>query len=262
LRAVVAMRRRLACSWPHVLPAGGAMPHAASATDALSAFYDPWHGDTSFLFGGLRRIVSRVRRRRRLAKLRDQHQVLTAVRSVESTAHRQRRLPKTAGLEKAALAARLLHDEGAESSSVFAALAVPGLGAGRAPADFGDCDSASLKLSYERFFQALSEAQARSFGYGQTSRWLDLQRADDLTRFLQRVDVSELTLGEVEALGKAWQATEMAGHQLAAGAGASARRREVCVPNDLAASLFDAQRHARSVAAHGFRCRASSFLWT
>jgi len=124
------------------------------------------------------------------------------------------------------------------------------------------CLPAYVRHSYEQFQERLGEAQNEALANGETKRWLEMQRADDLTRFLSRDDISMLSRAEVCKLGKAVQAMQVAGHKARMQWDAQLKDEEANVPNSVASSISAAQKYARRLAGYGFRCRASAFLFT
>ncbi|CAK0877046.1 unnamed protein product [Prorocentrum cordatum] len=75
----------------------------------------------------------------------------------------------------------------------------------------GPCVPFLVHSAYHSFQDALAKAQLRSMEAGETARWLELQRADDLLRFLHRADNSHFSDAEVSSLGRALAATQLAG---------------------------------------------------
>mmetsp|Transcript_56972 Transcript_56972/g.114336 ORF Transcript_56972/g.114336 Transcript_56972/m.114336 type:complete len:205 (+) Transcript_56972:47-661(+) len=168
------------------------------------------------------------------------------------------------GIARAALASREL-----ESPELTASLKAvrgthprgqkSGLTSLPAPRQTHPCDSETLKNNYLSLYDKLAEAQRLAFPKF-PDRWLELQHVDDLTNFLRRADVSELTRPEVSKLGKALNKALLAGHDARMVFDAPLKRSERGVPDDLAQAISRTQDLARDVAAHGFRCRASHFL--
>jgi len=121
------------------------------------------------------------------------------------------------------------------------------------------CRPPFLQASYMNLTQALSRAQVAAFPQF-ADRWLELQRVDDLTRFLSRSDVSVLSKREVSRLGNALAAAQVAGHNARMDFVAALKKSEEGVPDRLADAIRAVQVQARSVAGNGFRCRATAFF--
>jgi len=138
-----------------------------------------------------------------------------------------------------------------------------GMGRDDTGARHGVCSPELVKATYKSFTDSLSEAQQLAFKYKEFTRWLHLQRADDVTRFLWRSDVSQLSLDEICSLGKALQsaqATWMPGpYHPKVLRGMTAL--DYAVPRDLRHALMNTQLFARNLAAFGFRCQATAFIW-
>mmetsp|Transcript_30001 Transcript_30001/g.93226 ORF Transcript_30001/g.93226 Transcript_30001/m.93226 type:complete len:231 (-) Transcript_30001:20-712(-) len=125
--------------------------------------------------------------------------------------------------------------------------------------DEAGCSAMTLRSYYEGLVNALAKAQRIAFPKF-PDRWLELQHVDDLTRFLERADVSMLTRPEVSKLGKAFTAAQLAGHDARMVIDAPLKDSERGVPSGLAMAISNMQMYAKGVAAHGFRCRATNFL--
>merc|ERR1712183_245873 len=57
----------------------------------------------------------------------------------------------------------------------------------------GVCVPTFLRLAYQSLTKSLAAAQLAAWAAKDYKRWLELQRADDFSRFLSRSDVSELS---------------------------------------------------------------------
>mmetsp|Transcript_57638 Transcript_57638/g.185170 ORF Transcript_57638/g.185170 Transcript_57638/m.185170 type:complete len:181 (+) Transcript_57638:153-695(+) len=123
----------------------------------------------------------------------------------------------------------------------------------------GACSPWLLQSSYRQLQESLATAQRAAFPT-YPDRWLELQHVDDLTRFLSRADVSVLSRREVSNLGKALAAAQFAGHDARMDYAAQLKKSQEGVADQLAGAIANAQMDMRSVAAHGFRCRATAFL--
>eukprot|EP00930_Biecheleria_cincta_P090512 TRINITY_DN79901_c0_g1_i1.p1 TRINITY_DN79901_c0_g1~~TRINITY_DN79901_c0_g1_i1.p1 ORF type:complete len:221 (+),score=44.30 TRINITY_DN79901_c0_g1_i1:28-663(+) len=121
------------------------------------------------------------------------------------------------------------------------------------------CAPSMLELSYQRLKERLAQAQYAT----QTQfpdRFLELQRAEDLSNFLNRADNDKLTNAEVSKLGEALAATQLAGRGARMDIFGQKSHSQEFMPNSAADAISLAQTAARDVAAQAFRCRATTFL--
>mmetsp|Transcript_11883 Transcript_11883/g.21719 ORF Transcript_11883/g.21719 Transcript_11883/m.21719 type:complete len:199 (+) Transcript_11883:96-692(+) len=93
-------------------------------------------------------------------------------------------------------------------------------------------------------------------------RWLMLQRADDLTRFLNRASNDKMPAEEISQLGQAVTAIEQAGYGARMKFLAPLAPSEEGVPDRLSGAIQQAKMAAELGAGYAFRCRATTFLST
>mmetsp|Transcript_48155 Transcript_48155/g.108169 ORF Transcript_48155/g.108169 Transcript_48155/m.108169 type:complete len:198 (+) Transcript_48155:114-707(+) len=91
-------------------------------------------------------------------------------------------------------------------------------------------------------------------------RWLMLQRADDLTRFLNRASNNKMSPEEISQLGQAITAIEQAGYGARMKFFARLAPSEEGVPDRLSGAIAQAKMAAELGAGYAFRCRATTFL--
>lgn len=125
--------------------------------------------------------------------------------------------------------------------------------------EHGPCLPIFLKANYISMSEALEKAQHHAFQIA-PARWYELQRADDLSRFLMRQDVSVLSKEEVGDLGEALRHVRIAGANVRADSMMPLKKNEQGIPGQLEASLQTAHKYAKVTAAHAFRCRDNEFL--
>jgi len=125
--------------------------------------------------------------------------------------------------------------------------------------EHGKCLPLYLKNMYIRLRDSLEYAQGHAMKIA-PARWYELQRIDDLTRFLTRADNNVLTKSEVGDLGEALRHARIAGANVRSNYMMPLKKEELGVPGELEGGLQDVQLFAKKLAAHGYRCRASEFL--
>jgi len=126
--------------------------------------------------------------------------------------------------------------------------------------EYGECDPVFLQSRYIQFRDALNHAQGQSMRIA-PSRWLELQRAQDLTQFLMRGDVSVITKEELSHMGEAIRHTDIALDGVRKNwMRPYSEAREALIPGQLEGSLQIANKMAKKLAAQGYRCRANEFL--
>lgn len=125
--------------------------------------------------------------------------------------------------------------------------------------DHGPCLPIFLANNYVSLREALEHAQHQAMRIA-PARWYELQRADELTRFLTRQDVSVLSKEEVGDLGEALRYVSIAQANARTNAILPLTKAQKDVPLPLEAALQRAFAYAKNTAAHGYRCRDNEFL--
>lgn len=127
------------------------------------------------------------------------------------------------------------------------------------PPEDGECSPLFLKNTYIQFSEALARAQheAQRIAPG---RFFELARADELTRFLMRGDVSVLTKTEVGDIGEALRHVGIASANVRQNELFPLKKNEQFVPAPLEGALQMTNKLGEFVAAHAYRCRDNEFL--
>lgn len=125
--------------------------------------------------------------------------------------------------------------------------------------DHGPCLPIYLANSYVSLREALERAQHQAMRVA-PARWYELQRADELTRFLTRADVSVLSKEEVGDLGEALRHVSIAQTNARTNDTMPLTKAQKDVPLPLEGALQNAYMYAKATAAHGYRCRDNEFL--
>jgi hypothetical protein len=125
--------------------------------------------------------------------------------------------------------------------------------------EHGPCLPIFLQNNYINFREALAIAQLHAMKVA-PARWYELQRADELSRFLSRGDVSVITKEELGDLGEALRHVHIAQANVRKSWIAPLKKNEQGVPYRLEGALYNAQLWGKATAAHGYRCREDEFL--
>lgn len=131
--------------------------------------------------------------------------------------------------------------------------------AGAKASEDGECSPLFLKNTYIQFLEALGRAQheAQAIAPG---RYYELARADELTRFLMRGDVSVLSKTEVADIGEALRHVDIAMANVRKNMLLPLKKHEAHIPAPLEGALQMTYKIGEHVAAHGYRCRDNEFL--
>lgn len=125
--------------------------------------------------------------------------------------------------------------------------------------EHGKCLPLYMNNTYISLRGSLEYAQKHAMKIA-PARWYELQRVDDLTRFMMRADNSVLTKTEVGDLGEAFRHARIAGANARSNWMMPLKKTEAGIPAELEGGLREVQFFAKKLAAHGWRCRASEFL--
>jgi hypothetical protein len=127
------------------------------------------------------------------------------------------------------------------------------------PPEDGYCSPLFLKNTYIQFAQALARAQHEAMAVA-PGRFYELARADEMTRFLMRGDVSVLSKAEVGDIGEALRHVGIASANVRLNELMPLQKNEKDVPAPLEGALQMTYKLGEAVAAHGYRCRDNEFL--
>lgn len=125
--------------------------------------------------------------------------------------------------------------------------------------EHGMCLPLYLSNSYIEFNRAIAKAQHHAMEIA-PARWYELQRADELSRFLARQDNSVLTKQEVGDLGEALRHVRIAQANVRTNMIAPLKKGQENVPYVLEGALSNAAMWGKATVAHGYRCREDEFL--